>query len=57
MLFNAGPDVRAVTLDVEDMLPDGLHTDVWSGVQGRVSRGTMRHLELPGNTAAVFVSD
>ena len=56
VLFNAGPDARTVTLDVDDLLPDGLHTDVWGGAQGRVSKGTIRHLELPGRDAAVFVS-
>ena len=34
VLFNAGPDTRTVTLDVDDLLPDGLHTDVWSGAAG-----------------------
>ncbi len=56
VLFNAGPDARTVTLDVDDLLADGVHTDVWAGIQGRVSKGTIRHVELPGNGAAVFVN-
>ena len=56
VLFNAGPEARAVTLDVDDLLPDGPHTDIWTGVQGRVSKGTLRHAELPARSAAVFVS-
>ena len=56
VLFNAGPEARVVTLDVEDLLPDGTLTDVWGGLPGRVSRGTLRHLELPAHSAAVFVS-
>ncbi len=55
VLFNAGPDVRAVTLDVDEVLPDGTLTDVWGGLQARVSKGTIRHLELPPQSAAVFV--
>ncbi len=55
VLFNAGPDARAVTLDVDDVLPDGTLTDVWAGIQARVSKGTLRHLELPSHSAAVFV--
>lgn len=55
VLFNAGPEARAVTLDVADLLPDGVLTDVWAGVQARVSKGMVRHLELPGQSAAVFV--
>jgi neopullulanase len=56
VLFNAGPEPRSVTLDVEDILPDGTLTDVWAGLQGRVSKGTLRHLELPAHGAAVFVN-
>jgi cyclomaltodextrinase / maltogenic alpha-amylase / neopullulanase len=55
VLFNAGPDGRAVTLDVEDILPDGQLTDVWAGITCRVTRGRLRHLELPPRSAAVFV--
>jgi cyclomaltodextrinase / maltogenic alpha-amylase / neopullulanase len=57
VLFNAGPEPRAVTLDVDDVLPDGTLTDVWAGVQARVSKGTVRHLELPPQSAAVFVQE
>jgi len=56
VLFNAGQDARAVTLDVDDVLSDGVHTDVWAGIQGRVSKGTIRQVELPGQGAAVFVN-
>lgn len=55
VMFNAGPDTRAVTLAVDELLPDGMLTDVWGGLQARVSKGTMRHLELPGRSAAIFV--
>lgn len=57
VLFNAGPEPRAVTLDVDEVLPDGTLTDVWAGVQARVSKGTVRHLELPPRSAAVFVQE
>jgi len=56
VLFNAGLEPRAVTLDVDDVLPDGTLTDVWAGVQARVSKGTVRHLEVPPQSAAVFVN-
>ncbi len=56
VLFNAGPEPRAVTLDVEDVLPDGTLTDVWAGLHCRVSKGTLRHLELPAQSGAVFVA-
>jgi cyclomaltodextrinase / maltogenic alpha-amylase / neopullulanase len=55
VLFNAGPETRAVTLDVDEVLPDGVLTDVWAGIQARVSKGTVRHLEMPPQSAAVFV--
>lgn len=55
VLFNAGPQARTITLDVDEVLPDGTLTDVWGGLQARVSKGTMRHLELPPQSAAVFV--
>ncbi len=55
VLFNAGLETRPVTLDVEDVLPDGTLTDVWGGLTARVSKGTVRHLELPPQSAAVFV--
>jgi neopullulanase len=56
VMFNAGREPRAVTLDVEEILPDGALTDVWAGLQGRVSKGTLRHVELPARSAAVFVN-
>jgi neopullulanase len=55
VLFNAGPETRAVTLDVDEVLPDGILTDVWAGIQARVSKGTVRHLEMPPRSTAVFV--
>jgi neopullulanase len=53
--FNAGRESRAVTLDVEGFLPDGMIDDVWSGISGRISRGYLRNIELPPRSAAVFV--
>ena len=56
IIFNAGPEVREVTLDVDGLLPDGVLADVWSGLSGRVSRGVLRHMAVPPRTAAIFVS-
>ncbi len=56
VLFNAGAETRTVSLDVEGLLPDGMLTDVWGGLPGRVSRGTLRQMELPARCAAVFIS-
>lgn len=56
VLFNAGHEVRTVTLDVEDLLPDGTFSDVWGGLPGRVSHGKLRHVEIPARSAAVFVA-
>ncbi len=55
VIFNAGPEVREVTLDVEGLLPDGVLADVWSGLAGRVSLGVLRHMALPPRSAAIFV--
>lgn len=56
VLFNAGNELRAVSVDVDDWLPDGMLTDAWGGLPGRVSRGKLRHFELPARSAAVFVT-
>ena len=53
--FNAGRDAQTVTCAVDDYLPDGNLTDVWGGLPGRVSHGTLRQLALPPRSAAVFV--
>jgi cyclomaltodextrinase / maltogenic alpha-amylase / neopullulanase len=55
--FNIGRETRAVTLDVDDFLPDGSLVDLWGGLPGRVSRGTLRNLELPPRSAAMFVNE
>ena len=54
--FNASHEARSVSLDVDGVLPDGKLTDAWAGLPGRVSHGTLRHLELPPRAAAVFVA-
>ena len=54
MKAGAAP-AQPITLDVEGFLPDGPVEDIWSGAAGRVSRGTLRSLELPPRSAAVFV--
>lgn len=56
VLFNAGHESRVLNLDVDGLLPDGVHTDVWGQVTGRVSHGVLRHMELSGRSAAVFVA-
>ncbi len=56
VILNAGYETGVVSLDVDDLLPDGTLTDVWAGLPGRVSRGTLRHFELPARSAAVFVA-
>lgn len=55
-LFNAATEAHTVTLDVDGLLPDGMLTDAWGGLPGRVSRGTLRQMELPPRSAAVFIS-
>jgi hypothetical protein len=42
---------------VDDLLPDGVHEDVWAGRTGRVSHGTLRHVEAPPRSGIVFVSE
>lgn len=56
VLFNAGREPRVVSVDVSDLLPDGALSDVWGGLPGRISRGVLRHLELPARSVAIFVS-
>jgi hypothetical protein len=43
-----------VTLDVSDLLPDGILTDVWGGLPGRVSKAKLRGFTVPPRSAAVF---
>jgi neopullulanase len=52
--FNAGQQAATITLDVDEVLPDGKLTDVWSGWPGRVSKGKLRGFSLPPRSAAVF---
>jgi cyclomaltodextrinase / maltogenic alpha-amylase / neopullulanase len=57
VIFNAGREARVISIDADDWLPDGAYTDAWSGLPGRVSRGTLRHVELPPRGGLVFISD
>lgn len=57
VLFNAGIETRTVNVDVDDLLPDGVLTDVWGGLRGRVSHGKLRQLDLAPRGAAVFVNE
>jgi len=54
--FNAGTLPRTVTLDVGGLLNDGPATALWGGIEGHVSRGTLRDLTLPPRSAAVLGS-
>jgi len=36
-----------VTLDVDNLLPDGILTDVWGGLPGRVSKEKLRGFVVP----------
>ncbi len=56
VVLNAGREPGVVSLDVDDLLPDGNLTDAWAGLPGRVSHGTLRHFDLPARSAAVFVA-
>jgi neopullulanase len=54
LIFNAGWQPATVTLDVDEVLPDGMLADLWSGLTGRVSRGKLRGFVLPPRSAAMF---
>ncbi len=54
VIFNAGADATEVTLDVHNLLPDGILTDVWGGLPGRVSKEKLRCFTVPPRSAAVF---
>ncbi len=54
VVFNAGAEPRVISMDVDGLLPDGMIDDLWMGHAGRVSRGTMRHLEVPPRSGMVF---
>ena len=54
VIFNAGAEATEVTLDVYDLLPDGILTDVWGGLPGRVSKEKLRDFVVPPRSAAVF---
>lgn len=56
VIFNAGPQPRTVSLDTAGLLPDGAQTDVWAGLSGQVSDGTLRVADMPARSAAVFVA-
>ncbi|OQA46117.1 MAG: Neopullulanase [Chloroflexi bacterium ADurb.Bin325] len=56
VVFNAGSEPRVISLDVEGLLPNGKIEDLWTGQPGRVSRGMMRHLEVPPRSALVFAA-
>ncbi len=54
VIFNAGAEATEVTLDVYNLLPDGILTDVWGGLPGRVSKEKLRGFVVPPRSAAVF---
>ena len=54
VIFNAGGEATEVTLDVCNLLPDGILTDVWGGLPGRVSKEKLRGFVVPPRSAAVF---
>ena len=54
VIFNAGAKATEVTLDVHNLLPDGVLTDVWGGLPGRVSKEKLRDFVVPPRSAAVF---
>ncbi|MGO9111577.1 MAG: glycoside hydrolase family 13 protein [Thermoguttaceae bacterium] len=54
VIFNAGAEATEVTLDVYNLLLDGLLTDVWGGLPGRVSKGKLHGFVVPPRSAAVF---
>ncbi len=56
VVFNAGAEARVISMDVEGLLPDGMLEDLWTGRAGRVSRGVMRHLEVPPRSGLVFAA-
>ena len=54
VIFNAGAEATEMTLDVCNLLPDGILTDVWGGLSGRVSKEKLRGFVVPPRSAAVF---
>ena len=42
MIFNAGAKATEVTLDVCNLLPDGILMDVWGGLPGGVFKEKLR---------------
>ncbi|MGA2256204.1 MAG: alpha-amylase family glycosyl hydrolase, partial [Thermoguttaceae bacterium] len=54
VIFNAGTKPTEVTLDVRDLLPDGILTDVWGGLRGCVSKEKLHGFVVPPRAAAVF---
>ncbi|MGA2030859.1 MAG: alpha-amylase family glycosyl hydrolase, partial [Thermoguttaceae bacterium] len=54
VIFNAGAEATEVTLDVHNLLPDGILTDVCGGLPGRVSKEKLRGFVVPPRSAAVF---
>jgi neopullulanase len=56
VIFNAGTEATEVTLDVHNLLPDGMLTDVWGGLSGRVSKEKLRGFVVLPRSAAVFIA-
>ena len=56
VIFNAGAEATEVTLDVYSLLPDGILTDVWGGLPGRVSEERLRGFVVAPRSAAVFIA-
>ncbi len=54
--LNAGRADCSLSLDVDDLLPDGAYLDVWSGLPGRVARGVLRKFTLTPRSAAIFTT-
>jgi hypothetical protein len=54
VIFNAGAEATDVTLDVHNLLPDGILTDVWGGLPGHVSKEKLGGFVVPPRSAAIF---